>query len=451
MGDEDRGRELPQRVRGARPGPQPAAPSSPALSDELRQRMQEAVKAERAQAAVQGQHGSAGGDVSTPAVKQTNGHGQPRAQPKSIVQPEPVAEDGEPTEWLRREPFTKTGPVVKPRPANGLKPADSRPAARPQAPAPTRTDRPTPPQPGGASPRPGRPKKPGRRRTGARLVTLVVLIIVVGSLGIAAVTYVARPPSGGGPPSAARLRKEAVDRHQAAIWVAQQVSHDVTVSCDKAMCAALEARGFPARDLVVLGPTSPDPVPSVVVVETAAVRDLFGSSLAAAWAPAVLASFGSGPGGITVRVVASHGAAAYQAALRADLTARKKNGASLLNDPQITLSTAARNELAAGQVDSRLVLALAALASRQPISIVEFGNIGPGVGLGIPLRFGDLAETDQAAHLTRSAYVRSVRGYLSTADAQVRPAGTVTVVLPDGQAVLRVEFTAPSPLGVFGS
>jgi hypothetical protein len=73
----------------------------------------------------------------------------------------------------------------------------------------------------------------------------------------------------------------------------------------------------------MLGPTSPDPVPSDLVVETSAVRALFGNSLAIAWAPAVLASFGSGTGVITVRVVAPHDADAYQASLEADLADRR--------------------------------------------------------------------------------------------------------------------------------
>jgi hypothetical protein len=40
-----------------------------------------------------------------------------------------------------------------------------------------------------------------------------------------------------------------------------------------------------------------------------------------------------------------------------------------------------------------------------------------------------------------------VRSALSGLDTSFRPARTVPVKLPDGQAVLRVEFTAPSPLG----
>jgi hypothetical protein len=300
------------------------------------------------------------------------------------------------------------------------------------------------------------PRRLGRRRIRAGLVSLVLVGLIVGSLGVVAATHLDRSPSRVTPPSAAVLRQEAVNRRQAAAWVAEQVSHGVTVSCDKVMCAALEAHGFPSRNLVVLGPTShADPVPSVVVVETAAVRDMFGSSLATAWAPAVLASFGSGIAGITVRVIAPHGVLAYQNLLSADLAARKEAGAGLLGATQIKVSAVARNQLASGQVDSRLLLALASLAGQQPINIVKFWNTGPGASAGIPLRFADLAENDQAAHLSSSAYTRAVLAGLSTANAdfranpQIRPARTVPAMLR-GLAVLQVEFTAPTPLGVFG-
>jgi hypothetical protein len=286
-------------------------------------------------------------------------------------------------------------------------------------------------------PEPGKP----RRRAGARLVALGLATAVVGSLAAVAVEHFPRSPAA----SAAVARREA-----AATWVTGQVSRDVTVSCDAVMCAALKAHGFPAGQLVVLGPASPDPVPSVLVVETAAVRGLFGSHLAIAWAPAVLASFGSGTGAITVRVVAPHGAAAYHTALNADLTARKTSGAALLKYPQITVSATARSQLVAGRVDSRLLLALALLAGREPVDIVRFGNPGPGASPGVPLRFADLAESVPAAHLGRAAYARAVWAVLSGVDARVRPARVVSGPV-QGQAVLRVEFTAPSPLGKSGS
>ena len=56
-----------------------------------------------------------------------------------------------------------------------------------------------------------------------------------------------------------------------------------------------------------------------MVVETPAVLRLFGSSLATAFAPAVLAAFGSGPSLVTVRAMAPGGAATYQTLLNKDL------------------------------------------------------------------------------------------------------------------------------------
>ena len=367
MADDNRGGELPQRVPGAaRAGL--LSPAAPVLPAELRQRMQAAVRAERAQAA---------------AVCDE----QRAAGPRHAVTPEPVV----------------TG----------------RTAAGP-----------------GPAVRPG-PRKP-RRRPGARLVALSLAIIVTGSLAAVAIKHVSRSPA-----------TWAAVRAQAAAWVAGQVSPAVTVSCDAVMCAALKADGFPAGKLVVLGPASPDPVPAVLVVETATVGELFGSSLAAAWAPAVLASFGSGTSAITVRVVAPHGAAAYQTSLNAGLAGRKTSGAALLNDSRITVSATARSQLLAGQVDSRLLLALAALAGHQPIDIVRFGSLGPGASPGVPLLFADLAQNVPAAHMDPAAYVRAVWAVLSGAVARLRPARAVTGTA-QGQALLRVEFTAPSPLGNLG-
>ena len=46
---------------------------------------------------------------------------------------------------------------------------------------------------------------------------------------------------------------------EAAAWVAQQVSPDVTVSCDPAMCRQVQRAGFPAAHLKALPVTAPDP------------------------------------------------------------------------------------------------------------------------------------------------------------------------------------------------
>jgi hypothetical protein len=275
----------------------------------------------------------------------------------------------------------------------------------------------------------------------------VVAVLVIGVLAVTAVRYFGHPAADG-PADAATRRAQAAARGAAASWVARQVSRDVKVSCDPVMCAALRARGFPPGEMLVLESTSAVPTGSAVVVETPAVLSLFGSSLATAWAPAILASFGSGAALVTVRVIAATGAAAYQAKLSADLADRKTAGAALLNDTQISVTPQASGQLTAGEVDSRLLLALAALAGRQPIDIVRFGNPGPGAGPGVPLRYADLAERDRSGRLSPAAYVRAVRANLNALTVMLRPASMATEVRAGDRAVLRVEFTAPSLLGL---
>jgi hypothetical protein len=473
MEDGNKGKDLPQRVRGAtRPGPRPSVASpSPELSDELRQRMQAAVAAERSEAAVQERGHTTGPsrraispaadsdvtDVTTQPAKEINGKRkqaagpgtdvkngrtiQPRrsAEPQRTAKPEPVArakpevfaEEDEITEWLSPQPTAKSK-LAGPGPTHSETAAAPVQAARP------------------VSPSPGIAKKPGRRRRGVRIATwAVIAFLAIGVLAVVAVRHFARSP--GSQLSAAQQRQSAAAQNEAVAWVARHVSRDAMVSCDPVMYAALRAHGFPSRELLVLGSTSEVPVKSAVVVETPAVLSLFGSSLASAWAPDVLASFGSGPTGITVRVMATHGAVAYQTALGADQAARKTAGTALRNDSQISIPVLAENQLAAGEVDARLLLALADLAGHRPIRIVQFGNDGPGASADVPLRFVDLAENVPAAHLARAAYVNAVRAFLGQVKVNYRPASMTTVVLADGQAVLRIEFTAPSPLGVFGA
>lgn len=270
----------------------------------------------------------------------------------------------------------------------------------------------------------------------------VVVSLVIGVLAAVAFRHYARPAGYGG-----AATQRATVRDEAARWVARQVGRDATVSCDRVMCAALAADGFPGGRLLTLGPTSDPPNGTDVVVETPAVRALFGSSLDAAWAPAVLASFGSAADLIAVRVIAPHGVAVYQVLLRSGLAARMRAGAALLHDPRVTVPPAAAAQLAGGLVDSRLLSALSALARHQPISIAGFGNDGPGASKGIPLRVADLAEDDPAARRSGTAYVRSARAYLSTVSAAFHLTPVATVRPPHGPPALRVQVTAPSPLG----
>jgi hypothetical protein len=216
------------------------------------------------------------------------------------------------------------------------------------------------------------------------------------------------------------------------------------------MCAALVAHGYPPNNLRKLGSASALKASRVVIV-TQAAQHLFGNSLATAWAPDTLATFGSGRSAVSVRVVAPNGAAAYRKAASKDRAERKTSEVALTQAKSITISAAAAQDLQAGRVDGRLVEAIAeAAGAAGAVNIVDFGNTGPGASADVPLRYADLAAGNPVANMGAGAYVRSLRVGMNGGPAP-RPDRTELVTLPGGQRVLRVEFTAPSPFGVLSS
>jgi hypothetical protein len=283
-------------------------------------------------------------------------------------------------------------------------------------------------------------KGASRRMMMAGLVMLALLVLTGGAAAILVVMHKTNSPTTGTTPSAAVTQQQ-----DAAQWVVAHVSHGVPVACDKAMCAALTTNEFPLNELRELGSASSPPLTSAVVVETAAVRELFGTSLSSLYAPAVLAVFGSGESQINIRVVAPYGAAAYERELTQDRTSRRAAEVALLGANQITVSPIAQAQLMAGDVDSRLLSALTSLAASLPIDIVNFQNVGRGAGADMPLRDADLATTDSVAHTSSSEYLQTLQAQLNTGPG-AHPASMTTGFLPGGQDILRVEFPAPSPL-----
>jgi hypothetical protein len=194
--------------------------------------------------------------------------------------------------------------------------------------------------------------------------------------------------------------------------------------------------------LLVLTPTAQDPRRSQVIVATAAVRKELRGRLNSVYAPAVIASFGSGTARIDVRVIAANGAAAFWSGFRTDLLARKASGTYLLSSPRIKASATARRQLTAGQVDTRLLIVISALAGRRPFDVLAFGDSGPGASAGMPLRSVDLAEPGGAASM------RAILAQLPvTLPAWFLAAHTETTVLA-GHTVLQIEFPAPEPPGL---
>ena len=250
--------------------------------------------------------------------------------------------------------------------------------------------------------------------------------------------------------AAIAIATAAAARTAAAAWMVRQVAPSAIVACDPQMCAVLQSKGIPAGRLLVLGAGNAGPLGSDVIVSTAAVREEFGSRLTGVYAPVALATFGSGSNQVAVRVVAADGSAAYRRSLHADATARRAAGALLLRNPHVRVSPAGRRELAAGQVDARLLSAIGALASLYHLDVTGFGAPAAGASPGVPLRSADISPVP-AGRGRDAASLNSVTRFLLAQQGPFRPADVTPVRLASGQAVLHVEFTAPSPLGLLGA
>jgi len=298
--------------------------------------------------------------------------------------------------------------------------------------------------------------RPARRwaRRGPRVATaaaLAVIVIAAGGIAILLSSRTSDVSSQGGKPHPPRPPSPATRTATlAASWVAGQVSHDAYVACDQAMCDLLTADQFPGRKLQVIRPDSPYPLHAQVVVVTPVVQRQFGSSLATDWAPTVLTRVGSGPTAISIRVVSPHGAAAYRSALSRDVRQRKTVAHILLGSPEVTASAPVRKQLADGQVDARLILALMALAAVHPIDILSFGTSFPGASAGVPLRVAQLANMDAASGLSRSDYLRSLRTVLYKRSDPYRPEEAGLTHDSSGKLILQIKFAAPSPLLLLG-
>jgi len=303
----------------------------------------------------------------------------------------------------------------------------------------------------------------GLRRPWRVLLLVICALVVAGTaVGVvrltgtssrsARVSSSARPDQGrpgGSARPAGPAGVAASVRSQAAAWIAGQVSSDDTIGCDPLMCAALSAHGVPAGRLLALGAAASSAPGAEVIAVSPAPRTGFGQA-----APALLASFGSGGSLIEVRATLPGGAATYQAALAADVAARRSAGAQLLHSRRLEVGVQGAgqlqaDQLQAGQVDSRLLVMLALLASQRSWRVIAFGAASPGVPLAeAPFRqviitgTGGAAGRDGVAGLAVAlALVRAQRGLY-------QPAQVTTVRLADGQPGLRIDFAAPSPLGL---
>jgi hypothetical protein len=398
--------------------------------------------------------GAAGATAASPALEATPA---PAADPTSPAGSTPATDPSAPISVPAPGlgPGHPSGPVGSPSSFTPPPAASTLATPPPAAPAfhgsPAARVRPGSPAAAPASaPVPGQPRQ-RRRRGRAGLIAGAVSVVAAAAVAAFLLMSAGPAPQPSGPSSGT-----AAPAAQAAAvkWVVNQVNPKTTVACDQATCAALVAQGYSPANLRKITSTSALPDSGIVVVTPIASR-LFGSSLATAWAPAALATFGRGSSAVSVRIVAPagpQGAAKWEQQARQDQADRKISEAALLQARTITVSGPAQQDLQAGRIDGRLMEAVADAASTEPIDIVEFGNVGMGASAEVPLRYADLAvsnpaATNPAATMGTQAYIQALRTGMNGGPGP-RPDRTELLTLPGGQKVLRIEFLAPSPFGV---
>jgi hypothetical protein len=282
-----------------------------------------------------------------------------------------------------------------------------------------------------------------------RTVALVaaVALVTVAALAVSGVFSGTAAPAARARPAATPARAKTTPhptaapvspaQAAAATWAATQLSSDAIIACDPAMCAVLQAHGVAAARLMPLEPGSPNPSGTTVVVTSTPA----GSQLTT-YAPAVIATFGSGSAQIDVRATEPGGAAAYASALQADLAARMSAGTQLLRNSRIHFTAQDAAQLRAGEVDTRVLATLAALSSQYSFGVTAFGDASPGTTvLYRQVSITGTGAKGQAELGSALALVQAqVPPYLPAQALMVHPAA--------GAAALSIEFDAPSPLGL---
>jgi hypothetical protein len=287
----------------------------------------------------------------------------------------------------------------------------------------------------------------GLRGAGGREDTrgprLTVALKALGTVAVVAVTALAVAVAWRSGESAPGTTTPAAmaNRARAAAWVAQQVSPDVTVSCDPRMCGQVRGEGFPAARLMDLLPAASNPLGSVVVVATPALRSQFGDRLASVYAPVVIAGFGSGADRVDVRAIAPDGAAAFRSQLAAQHASLVSAGEQLLRNKNIHMSPTARASLLAGHVDSRLLATLSVLAAQMPVRLAAFDAAPPGASPAVPLRGAQIGGASPAARSAILAFLHAQQSPYRPAVATARSRNT------DGRSLVTVRFDASGLMG----
>jgi len=90
------------------------------------------------------------------------------------------------------------------------------------------------------------------------------------------------------------------------------------------------------------------------------------------------------------------------------------------------------------------------LAHGYPVEIISFGTNQAGASRGVPLRSAEIAGAPGPGS-SPAASVQTLRSFINAQQPPYRPSAIVAVRTATRRTVLRVEYPAPSLLGLLGT
>ncbi len=261
----------------------------------------------------------------------------------------------------------------------------------------------------------------GRRfPASARFVGATVLVVSI----VVAMLIPSTPPA-----AAAPLPDDEV-----AAWIGAQLLPDAIIEVDPLTRAQLVLDGVDANRLRTAGQGG----------EAAEFR--LGPLDAMTELP-LLASFGSGPAALGLRLVVSDPARFAEEQV-ADLLARSRFGGALAANPHLSLDATATAALLAGTVDSRLMISLATASASVRVAVAEFNLDAGAPANGYIFREVILVDvTDLDPTVGASGTSPEALGWLTQFfETQQPPYRPLYVIATDRS--LTVGYAAPSPLGL---
>lgn len=243
------------------------------------------------------------------------------------------------------------------------------------------------------------------------------------------------------PLAVAAGRDAGSQREALAAWIVGELDQGTIVAVDELGWAQLVHDGVPADQLVAAGPlaaTAPPPEALLAPVDRPGHRT--------GWEPVgasvLLAATDAGPGDAPVEVGRQvDDPAEANAQAEADRADRARFGAALAGNPALTLSGDAAGQLRAGDVDTRLMTALATFASTHRVTVDRF-VAAPLDGTGQPRRTVAITAID-GREVTAPGVADLAHNWFT---AQLPPYRPLSVRLVTD--ALLVRYAAPAPLGL---